>query len=147
MGTALSRSESQTDLALKASNYQITAWPVDGMDVEAVEAAARQAMEMIRGGGGPAFLELRTYRFRPHSMYDPELYRSKEEIESWRSRDPLASYPAALRQRGILDDETVTKIESDVVAEIAAAIAFAESATWESLDDLERFVYVDEGAA
>ena len=85
MGTALERSESETDLALKAAAYEMPAWSVDGMDVLAVEAAARRAAEAIRGGGGPHFLEFRTYRFRAHSMYDPELYREKSEVEVWKN--------------------------------------------------------------
>ena len=89
MGTALARSESETDLALKASGYEVASWSVDGMDVLAVEEAARRAVESIRGGGGPHFLECRTYRFRAHSMYDPELYRDKAEVDAWKQRDPL----------------------------------------------------------
>ena len=91
MGTALARPESETDLALKAASYEMPGLAVDGMDVLAVEAAAP------RGRGGrpcrrrPCFLELRTYRFRAHSMYDPELYRNKEEIEHWKQRDPIPS--------------------------------------------------------
>ena len=89
MGTALARSESETDLALKASSYEMPAWPVDGMDVLAVRDAARRAVDAVRGGGGPHFLELRTYRFRAHSMYDPERYRDKAEVASWKERDPI----------------------------------------------------------
>ena len=96
----------------------------------------------IRGGGGPVFLELRTYRFRAHSMYDPERYRSKEEVEEWRERDPIdvvhrPSWPAA----DLLDDGDVAAIEADVAAEIDAAVAFAEAGTLEPVEDLTRFVY------
>ena len=89
MGTALSRSESETDVALKAAGYRVPAWPVDGMDVLAVEAAARRAAAAVRAGEGPHFLEMRTYRFRSHSMYDPDRYRDKAEIEQWKQRDPI----------------------------------------------------------
>lgn len=81
MGTALRRSESQTNLAVKAASYEMPAWSVDGMDVLALEEAARRAVTTIRSGGGPCFLEIQTYRFRAHSMYDPEFYRSKAEVE------------------------------------------------------------------
>ena len=77
MGTALERSESETDLCLKATSYEMPAWPVDGMDVAACEAAARRAALAVRSGDGPCFLEFRTYRFRAHSMYDPQLYRDQ----------------------------------------------------------------------
>jgi pyruvate dehydrogenase E1 component alpha subunit len=144
MGNALARSESEKDIALKATSYEIPAWPVDGMDVEAVAAAARHAAEMVRNGGGPAFLELRTYRFRPHSMYDPELYRSKEEVDAWRARDPLVTYRDVLRERGVLPEGELDRMEEDVAAEIGAAVAFAEAGTLEPVEDLERFVYATE---
>lgn len=102
MGTALERSESETDLALKAASYEIPAWPVDGMDVLAVAAAAARATEAIRAGGGPHFLELRTYRFRAHSMYDPDRYRDKAEVERWKQRDPIALLRARLESDGEL---------------------------------------------
>jgi pyruvate dehydrogenase E1 component alpha subunit len=141
MGTALGRSESETDLCLKASSYEIPAWPVDGMDVLAVHAAARRAALAVRGGGGPCFLELRTYRFRAHSMFDPELYRDKSEVEEWKQRDPIPAFAAALRRRGLLDEAGLAAIEEEVAKEIAEAVAFAEAGTWEAVEDLERFVY------
>ena len=75
MGTALNRAQSETDLALKAASYGMPAWAVEGMDVLAVEHAARNAAGLVRGGGGPCFLELKTYRFRAHSMFDAQLDR------------------------------------------------------------------------
>ncbi len=101
MGTALERSESETDLTLKAASYEMPAWSVDGMDVLAVETASRRAAEAVRAGGGPHFLELRTYRFRAHSMYDPELYRDKAEVEAWKERDPLVLWERRLREPGV----------------------------------------------
>lgn len=147
MGTALARSESETNLALRAASYRMPSWPVDGMDVEAVEAAARTAVEIVRGGGGPAFLELRTYRFRPHSMYDPELYRPKEEVAGWKERDPLTTHAARLGERGVLTDDALTAIEAAVSEEIEAAVAFAEEGTLEPIEELERFVYAEGAGA
>lgn len=144
MGTALERSESETDLALKAASYELPAWHVDGMDVEAVEAAVRRACEMVRGGEGPVFLEARTYRFRAHSMYDPDLYRTKQEIAHWRERDPLTTYPRRLRERGQLDDATLAGLEADAAREIEEAVAFAEAGTLEPVSELERFVLAEE---
>jgi pyruvate dehydrogenase E1 component alpha subunit len=92
MGTALHRAQSQIDLALKAASYQVPAWAVDGMDVQEVESAARMAVALVRGGGGPCFLELRTYRFRAHSMFDAQLYRDKSEVEEWKARDPVSAF-------------------------------------------------------
>jgi pyruvate dehydrogenase E1 component alpha subunit len=140
MGTALDRSEAVTDLALRASSYGMPAWPVDGMDVVAVEDAARRAAVEIRAGRGPAFLELRTYRFRAHSMYDPDRYRPKAEIETWRERDPIALLSARLRDEGVLGDDDLATIEGEVAAEVDAAVAAAEAGTEEPVEDLTRFV-------
>jgi pyruvate dehydrogenase E1 component alpha subunit len=141
MGTALSRSQSQTNLALKASSYQIPSWSVDGMDVLAVEASARSAIASVRGGGGPHFLELRTYRFRAHSMYDPERYRDKAEVESWKLRDPIKHLADRLEAEGQPVQDELARFEEDVTAEVAAAIAFAEAGALEAVEDLTRFVY------
>jgi pyruvate dehydrogenase E1 component alpha subunit len=141
MGTALRRSESETDLCLKASSYEMPAWPVDGMDVEACQDAARRALTAVRGGGGPLFLEFRTYRFRAHSMFDPQLYREKQEVEEWKKRDPILTFGARLREAGLLDDNVLKSIEDDVAAEIDRSVEFAEAGTWEPVEELTRFVY------
>ena len=141
MGTALGRSEAQTDLALKAAAYEVPAWSVDAMDVVAVESAARRAAEEIRGGGGPVFLELRTYRFRAHSMYDPDRYRSKDEIEAWRERDPIPSFTERLRDSGMLDDADLDGLERSAATEIDDAVERARGGTLEPVEELTRFVY------
>jgi pyruvate dehydrogenase E1 component alpha subunit len=146
MGTALARSESQVDLARKAASYDITAAKVDGMDVLAVEDAARTAVEAIRSGGGPQFLELATYRFRAHSMFDAELYRDKAEVERWKQRGPIVTFAGGLRDAGLLDDADVARLEAAVESEIAAAVTFAEAGTLEDVGDLTRDVYTREAA-
>lgn len=140
MGTALHRANAQTDLALRAASYGMPAWSVDGMDVGAVERAAARATAMIRAGGGPVFLELRTYRFRAHSMYDPELYRDKEEVARWRQRDPIDLLVAQLRSTGQLDDAELARIEDAVIREIDAAVQAAEAAPLEPVSGLEDYV-------
>lgn len=141
MGTALDRSQSQTDLALRAAGYEVAAWAVDGMDVLAVEESARRAVEAVRAGAGPHFLELRTYRFRAHSMFDPERYRDKAEVQRWMQRDPIEHLRDALTAAGELSDESWTALERGVEDEVTAAVAFAEAGTLEPLDELTRFVY------
>jgi pyruvate dehydrogenase E1 component alpha subunit len=141
MGTAIERYESQTDLALKAASYEMTAWSVDGMDVLAVEDAAHKAAAEVRDGGRPCFLELKTYRFRAHSMYDPDLYRTKEEIERWKQHDPIPALIERLRSDQLLDDEDVEQLEQAIADQIDAAIAFAEAGSLEPPEELERFVY------
>jgi pyruvate dehydrogenase E1 component alpha subunit len=144
MGTALARSHAETDLALRAAGYGMAAWAVDGMDVLEVEAAAQRALESVRAGGGPHFLECRTYRFRAHSMYDPELYRERSEVEGWKQRDPLTVLGEQLRAEGELDDQRVATFEAEVAAEIDEAVRFAEEGTWEPVAELTRFVYTEE---
>ena len=146
MGTAIERYESETDLALKAAAYEMAAWSADGMDVLAVEDAARRAASEVRDGERPCFLELRTYRFRAHSMYDPDLYRTKEEIERFKEHDPIPALSERLRAAGMLSDADIEQLEQAISAEIEDAIAFAEAGTLEPVDELERFVYF-EGAA
>ena len=141
MGTALARHQAQPDIRLKARAYGMDADAVDGMDVLAVEAAARHAAAAVRGGAGPFLLEARTYRFRAHSMYDPELYRSRDEVERWKARDPIALFAARLREWGLLTDADLAAIEASVAAEIQGAIAEAEAGPWEPVEDLTRDVY------
>jgi pyruvate dehydrogenase E1 component alpha subunit/2-oxoisovalerate dehydrogenase E1 component len=141
MGTALERSESVTQLTTKATSYAVAAIAVDGMDVLAVERAAQHAAACVRAGEGPYFLECRTYRFRAHSMFDAELYRSKAEVAAWRTHDPLVTFTELLKDHGLLSDAEVDEIEHRVAAEIDDAVAFAEAGTWEPTADLTRFVY------
>ena len=141
MGTALARHQAQTDIRLKAETYGMPAEATDGMDVLAVEAAMRQTVEAVRRDGGPRFLEARTYRFRAHSMADPELYRTKDEVERWKQRDPIATFVARLRGESILDDADLAAMTTAVETEIDAAVGFAEAAPWEPVEDLTKDVY------
>jgi pyruvate dehydrogenase E1 component alpha subunit len=136
MGTALSRHQSETDLAKKASSYRLRAEAVDGMDVLAVAEAASRAVSCVRGGEGPFFLELRTYRFRPHSMFDAELYRDKSEVEEWKKKDPISLFEARLRERGILDDEKASALGAAVESEVMDSVAFASAGTFEPVSAL-----------
>jgi pyruvate dehydrogenase E1 component alpha subunit len=142
MGTAIDRALANIDVTAKAAAYNIAAETVDGMDVLAVEDATRRAAEAVRDDG-PRLLEFRTYRYRAHSMYDPELYRSKEEVERWREHDPLVTFPARLRAAGQLDDVRLSAIEREIAAEIDAAVAFADEGTLEPVSELTRFVYTE----
>jgi pyruvate dehydrogenase E1 component alpha subunit len=147
MGTAIEYEQAETDLALRATSYGMAAWSVDGMDVEAVEQAARHAVERIRAGEGPCFLELRTYRFRAHSMYDPELYRDKAEVSRWRERDPLELLVTRMRANGELDDAAYDAMTAEVRAEVDRAVDAAEGAAFEPVEDLTRFVYAEEAGS
>ena len=143
MGTALARSESVTDIRAKAASYGMPAAALDGMDVLAVESAARQSVEAIRGGAGPQFLECRTYRLRAHSMFDAQLYRDKAEVEEWRKRGPLITFTTHCKSHGLITEEDFLRLEREANAEVDAAVAFADGSEWEPLADLERFVYAE----
>lgn len=147
MGTALDLSESETDISRKMASYRIAAEAVDGMNVVAVEAATRKALADVRAGKGPRFIEARTYRFRPHSMFDAQLYRSKSEIEEWRKKDPIVRFSAWLHESGLLHDDDVARIESDADAEVARAVDFAEAGTWEPVVDLTKDVCAGEAVS
>jgi len=140
MGTALERHQAQTDIAFKAAGYGVPAAAVDGMDVNAVETATRAAIERLRAGDGPYLLECRTYRFRAHSMYDPELYRSKEEVEQWKTQCPITALEARLRGEDQFLEKTRPEMETAIAAEIERAIAFAEAGPWEPVEDLLKDV-------
>jgi pyruvate dehydrogenase E1 component alpha subunit len=139
MGTALERSESVTDIRLKAQSYGIPAEAVDGMDVLAVERAVSGAATVVRGGA-PYFLELDTYRFRAHSMADPERYRSKEEVERWRQRDPIELFAARLESASILTASDRERLEREVAAEVEAAVQEADAAPFEPVETLLEHV-------
>jgi pyruvate dehydrogenase E1 component alpha subunit/2-oxoisovalerate dehydrogenase E1 component len=141
MGTALERHQAQPDVVRKAEAAGVPGETVDGMDVLAVEAAARRAAEAVRGGGGPRLLEAHTYRFRAHSMYDPDLYRVKDEIERWKARDPIALFTTALRAQGLLTDADAAALERSVGTEVDAAVAEAEAGPWEPVEDLLKDVH------
>ncbi len=146
MGTALALSESETDLHLKAASYRIASEPVDGMDVVAVEAAARRAVRAIRETGKPYFLECRTFRFRAHSMFDAQLYRDKAEGEAWRQKGPIVRFRGWLESNRMIHPAELAGIEAEVAAEIDEAIAFAEAGTWEPVENLTRFTYAERAA-
>jgi len=139
MGTALARHQAQPDVVRKAEAAGLPGEAVDGMDVLAVERAVRDAAKVVRGGS-PYFLELRTYRFRAHSMADPDLYRTKDEIEHWKERDPIETFTALLQEAGLLADADVAGLETEVAAEIAEAVAEAEAGPWEPVEDLTKDV-------
>jgi pyruvate dehydrogenase E1 component alpha subunit len=146
MGTALERSEADTDLTTRATGYGMAAWSVDGMDVEAVEEAARRAVDTVRGGR-PVFLELQTYRFRAHSMYDPDRYRDPAEVERWKQRDPLVVLGDRMAAEDDLDDGALARLDDEVAAEIDDAIAFAEASEPDDVATLTRWVYSDTSSA
>jgi len=140
MGTALPRHQSETDLARKAESYRVVAERIDGMSVNAVEEAARRGVAHARAGLGPYFIEFVTYRFRAHSMFDPELYRDRAEVERWKLRDPIKRFVLEALGQGALTEADVEELERMAAEELDKAIAFAEAGTWEPVRDLTKDV-------
>ena len=140
MGTALSRSQAVTEITRKASAYSVSTESVDGMDVFAVASTAAKAVAEVRSTGKPFLLECRTYRFRAHSMFDPELYRGKAEVEEWKKRDPIGLLTSGLRKNSLVADADLEAIEKEVETELTDAAAFAEAGTLEPVEERTRFV-------
>ena len=128
MGTAVRRAAAVTELHTRAASYGMPGIEVDGQDVIAVREAAETAYARARAGEGPTLLDIRTYRFVGHSMSDAAsgTYRSKEELDASRLRDPIALLEARMRDAGLLDDAGLAEIEAEVAAEVLDAVAFAE---------------------
>jgi len=143
MGSAVARVQANTDFAARAATYGMPAESVDGNDVVAVEAAAHRLAQAIRAGDGPRFLECRTYRTRPHSMFDSEKYRDKAEVAEWRKRSPIARFQGWLLDNNLLHQDEVEAIEAEVEAQIANAVAACEQAPWEPVEDLLRHVVAE----
>jgi pyruvate dehydrogenase E1 component alpha subunit len=147
MGTAVARYESETDLCVKAAAYGMETLKVDGQDVVAVHEATKRARERVVESGMPLFVEYETYRFRAHSMFDSDLYRDKREIEEWKTRGPLHTFSARLKSEGKLTEEQFLALDAKVGQEVDRAVAFAEAAAWEPVEDLTRDVHTPRAAA
>ncbi|MCH7626107.1 MAG: pyruvate dehydrogenase (acetyl-transferring) E1 component subunit alpha [Chloroflexi bacterium] len=129
------------DIYMAAEAYKIPAAQIDGMDVLAVHEATTEALRRVRSGSGPVFLEAITYRYRGHSASDPSQYRESSEVEEWRSKDPIEQLKSLSSQAGLLTDEEMQDIESEVEAEIAEAVQFAEDSPEPAPSSLHDDVY------
>ncbi len=144
MGTSVARTSNVTELYTLGEAYDIPSEPVDGMNVEAVHEAVSRAAERARSGGGPTFLEFRTYRFRGHSMSDPQKYRTKEEVEHYKSQDPIEQV-----KKSILDKKHATQAELDAIdakikLQVEEAVKFAEESPYPPASEAYKDVYVQE---
>ncbi|AEV98634.1 pyruvate dehydrogenase (acetyl-transferring) E1 component subunit alpha [Niastella koreensis] len=145
MGTAIRYSHAIQELEKKGAAYGIEAVAVNGMDVLAVEAAARLAVVKIQKTGRPYFLVCNTYRFRAHSMFDADLYRDKSEVEAWKQKDPIPALQTQLLEQRLVSEEELQKIKNDIEQEMQAAVAFAEGSALEPVEELTKFVYSNKG--
>ena len=143
MGTALTRASSMPEIYKRAEVYAMPAHQVDGMDVEAVHRVALEAVAHARGGGGPVLIEAITYRFKGHSMADAVSYRSREEEERWKPRDPIAAFHQRLLTEGVVTEAEFDQIAHEVEATVADAVHFADESPEPSLEDMYRLVYAE----
>jgi pyruvate dehydrogenase E1 component alpha subunit len=143
MGTAVDRASAVSEIRQKAEGYCIPNDCVDGMDVLKVRQAAEEALAFIRGGNGPFFLEIETYRFRGHSMGDPERYRKAEEVHKWQENDPIGIYRKAMIELGVAGEAELDSLEQKAEADTAAAVQFAESSPEPEPEALFEHIYVE----
>jgi pyruvate dehydrogenase E1 component alpha subunit len=148
MGTALARHSAVTDLKVKGESFGVPGMDCDGMDVLATYAATQEALRLAREERQPVLLEAETYRFRGHSMADPEEYRSKDEVQEWRKRDPIDAFAARLLDEGVLSAEDRERLDEEAKAKVDEAVAFAEDSDFPPPESLYDDVYVkDESSA
>ncbi len=143
MGTAVARASAVSDMRQKAGGYGIPTSRVDGMNVLEVRQAAQDILSTIRSGGGPYFLEAETYRFRGHSMGDPERYRKPEEIHHWEESDPIGIYHRYLSTQGIASDEELCQVEDAAGEVIKQAVEFAQASPEPGPEELFENIYME----
>jgi pyruvate dehydrogenase E1 component alpha subunit len=143
MGTSVARTSNVRELYTMGEAYDIPSEPVDGMDVEAVHEAVSRAAARGRAGDGPTFLEFKTYRYRGHSMSDPQKYRTKEEVEEWKMRDPIEMTRKKILDNGFATEAELEAIEAMHKARVEEAVKFAEESPFPPAEDAFKDIYVD----
>jgi pyruvate dehydrogenase E1 component alpha subunit len=143
MGTAVDRASAVSSIAIKARGYDMPNDKVDGMDVIKVFEAAQKAIDFVRSGNGPYLLEITTYRFRGHSMGDPERYRKQEEVKKWEASDPIGIYRKCLIENKIATGKVLDEMDAQIIGEVVQAVEFAETSPEPALEDLYKDIYAD----
>ena len=144
MGTSLERTSKVLDIYRLADAYDMPGDSVDGMSCEEVHKAIERAVRRAREGGGPTFLEIKTYRYRGHSMSDPAKYRTKEELEEYKERDPLVAVLKTLTENNMATEEEINAINEKVKNEVDACVTFAEESPYPDDSELYKDIYTDE---
>ncbi|HML57798.1 MAG TPA: pyruvate dehydrogenase (acetyl-transferring) E1 component subunit alpha [Ferruginibacter sp.] len=144
MGTSVERTSKTKDIVRMADAYDMPADVVDGMSPEKVHESVERAVKRARDGGGPTFLEIKTYRYKGHSMSDPQKYRTKEELEAYKMKDPIEYVEQVLRKDFSVKDDEINAIVDWVSHEVEDSVQFAENSPWPDDDELLKDVYVQE---
>lgn len=143
MGTSVERTTIQTDIYKLGLPYGIPSSPVDGMDPVAVHNAMDEAVSRARAGEGPTFLEMRTYRYKGHSMSDPQKYRTKEELESYKAKDPIDAVKADILEKKYADEKWFEEMDEKIKAIVDESVRFSEESPWPEASELYTDVYVE----
>jgi pyruvate dehydrogenase E1 component alpha subunit len=141
MGTSVKRSSNVTELYTLGESYDMPSEPVDAMNVEAVHEAVARAAERARAGEGPTLLELRTYRYKGHSMSDPQKYRSKEEVEEYKHRDPIESVRKSILDKKVATEKELEAINQKVNAQVEESVKFAEESNYPDPSEAMKDIY------
>jgi pyruvate dehydrogenase E1 component alpha subunit len=143
MGTSVARTSNVRELYTIGEGYDMPAEPVDGMDVEAIHEAVGRAAERARAGDGPTFLEFKTYRFRGHSMSDPQKYRTKEEVEEYKRRDPIEMVRHSILDKGLATETDLEAIDEKIKGIVAESVKFAEESPFPDASEIYTDIYVE----
>lgn len=144
MGTSVERTSNVIDIYKIADAYEMPADKVDGMTAETVHEAIERAVKRAREGGGPTLLEMKTYRYKGHSISDPQKYRTKEEVEEYRQKDPIGILLASIKENKMATDEELKEIDDRINAVVENSVKFAEESPFPELDELLKDVYADQ---
>ena len=144
MGTSVARTSNVLDIYKLADAYDMPGDVVDGMSPEDVHNAVLRAVNRAREKGGPTLLEIKTYRYKGHSMSDPQKYRDKEEVEEYKQKDPIDHVLKVLKDQYNVEDALIEEINERVKAEVEESVKFAEESPWPNEDELLKDVYVQE---
>jgi len=143
MGTSVERTSNVIDIYKLADAYEMPADKVDGMSPEAVHESVARAVKRARENGGPTLLEMKTYRYKGHSISDPQKYRTKEEVEEYKERDPIMQVLKTIKDNGFATDEEITAIDDRLAAVVEASVKFAEESPWPDDSEVYKDVYID----
>ncbi|MFD2553833.1 MULTISPECIES: pyruvate dehydrogenase (acetyl-transferring) E1 component subunit alpha [Sphingobacterium] len=144
MGTSVKRTTNMEDIYKIGLGFDMPSMPVDGMDPVAVHNAMDEAVQRARAGEGPTFLEIRTYRYKGHSMSDPAKYRTKEELEEYKGKDPLLTTKHAIVENAYADDAWFAQVDAEIKKIVEDSVKFAEESPYPTVDELYKDIYVQE---
>lgn len=143
MGTSIQRTSNVVDIYKLADAYEMPGDAIDGMNAESVHEGISRAVKRAREGGGPTLLEIKTYRYKGHSISDPQKYRTKEEVEEYKGKDPITNLLNTIRKDNIATEEEINEINARVDKAVEESVKFAEESPWPADDEVLKDVYVD----